>query len=51
MRLELSVTHLFLEIVSRGYSASGIVTRSTLQHMITQTNNFTKENKIDPVGM
>jgi len=49
MRQELSVTHLLLESVSRVYGASEIVTRSALQHMVKQTNNFTEEKKMDPV--
>lgn len=49
IRQDLSVTHLLLESVSRVYGTPEIVTRSTLQHKIKQTNNFTKEKKIYPL--
>jgi hypothetical protein len=47
MRQELSFTHLLLATLSRG--ASEIVTRSTVQNMIKQTNDFTKEKMVNPV--
>jgi hypothetical protein len=49
IRQEVSVTRLLLESVSGVYGTSEIGTRSALQRVIKQTNNFTKEKRIDPL--